>query len=437
MSELKIHPTSTGTDLPLFNHWEVPPTQRDVERTLVTEHRPIATLSSSSNIEFHFRSGYNEHVLLNKTNLYVKLNITLKAKTGKTITNADWKDVLPANYLLHSLFKNVEVLINGKETCSKPGTYAYRAFLDAKFGFTNDAKSSHLSSALWEPDAAKRIKYFTPKTSSSNQSKSNEVELMGRLHVDLAFQGKTLLGGSDVRVVLTPHDPSFYFQIKSTNENVAGVDVSFKDASLYATTAILHQSFLDHHTDGLHKSPAKYFMTAAEVRHDTIPVGSLDKSFDNVCNGRLPRLVIVQLVESEAQNGSFSQDPYYFNHFDLKSICAYVNGHQVPLNAYQMDFDKGQYLRAFMSLPQSVNQDGMDSILSVNRSNYITGNVHIGLNLSQDGSTGITSSVNPLRFGNLRIVMRFNKDTPKTLSALFYCSYDHCIEINETRSLVV
>jgi len=432
MNESKIHPASGATDLNMFNHFEIPPTQRDVERMTVTEQRPISTLSSASNVEFHFRTAMNEHILLNKTNLFVRLTVKLSPQASKVIVKEDWASVVPANYLLHALFKNVEVLINGKETCAKPSTYAYRAYLDAKFGFTRDAKRSHLSAALWNDNPNERSQAFQIKDADVSEG---EIELMGRLHVDLGFQGRSILGGTDVRVILTPNDSSFYLQTLA-NSNVKDVSVRFDDASLYVTTAMLTPLFIDHHASGMAKTPAKYFMTSAEVRHDTISAGSLDKSFDNVCNGRLPRLLILQLVESQAQNGSLNSDPFDFKHFGLSYACAYINGHQVPLNAYQMDFAKGNYLRAFLSLSQSVNQDGMDSILSINRTSYLKGNVHLAFNFAQDGSTGMASSVNPIRYGNLRVVLRFKEKTTETLTALFYCSYDTCIEIDETRSIL-
>jgi len=431
MSETKIHPSSGNTDLPMFNHWEVPPTQRDIEKIITTEHRPVSTLSSSSNIEFRFKTAFNEHVLMHKTNLYIRASIKLTPK-NEPMKNTDWSSLKPANYLLHSMFKNIEVQIGGKQFSSKPATYPYRAFIDAKFGFTNDAKKSHMTSALWTETVADRLDLVKPDASSSKQTVGKEFELMGRLHIDLAFQGKTIVGGSDIRIILTPHDPSFYLQFDS-GSNIKTAEVTFHDASLYVKTALLHHDFVEYHNQGIAKSPAKYMLPVAEVRQDTVPMGSLDVSFDNICNGLLPNLFIVQLVESEAYNGSFNKDPYEFNHHDLIYCCTYVNGHQVPLNAYQTDFDRGIYLRSFLSLAQAVNQDGMDSILGISRTGYPKGNVHHAFNFSQDGTTGMTSSVNPLRYGNLRVVLRFKKPVPVALTALFYCTFDQCLEIDENR----
>ena len=431
MNEAKIHPSSANTDLPMFNHWDVPPTQRDIEKIVTTEHRPISTLSSSSNIEFRFRTAINEHVLMHKTNLYLKMSVKLTPKAAP-VANANWASLIPANYLLHSMFKNIEVIIGGKETSSKPATYSYRAFLDAKFGFTDQAKNTHLSSALWTNTAKERTDLFTPDSDKTDQSVSNEVELMGRLHLDFAFQPKTLVGGSDVRIILTPHDPSFYLQFTGTH-NILSAAVTFHDSSLYVKSALLYGDFVDYHNQGLLKSPAKYILPVAEVRHDTITKGSIDASFDNICNGLLPNLVIVQLIESDAYNGSYSKDPFVFKPNNLIYCCSYVNGHQVPLNAYQMDFDKDQYIRTYLSLPQAINQDGMDSIFNISRKTY-KDNCHIAFNYSQDGSTGAGTSVNALRHGNLRIVLRFSKPVPAALTAIFYCTFDKCLEIDETRT---
>jgi len=118
-----FHKQSTSVPLPQFDLWGVPPTQHTVERSIETEHRPISTLNSLSFIEFNIPTALDEYILFNETYLYMKLRARISKPDKTDITDDDWNRTVPANYLLHSMFKQIEVQINGKELVLAPQTY--------------------------------------------------------------------------------------------------------------------------------------------------------------------------------------------------------------------------------------------------------------------------------------------------------------------------
>ena len=97
-------------------------------------------------------SGTDEYIDLSKTILVVEGKVTpadgetsLKDKSGQA-------NVAPVNNFLHSLFRQVDVYLNGKQVTPAMGTYAYRSYIETLLNYDVSAKKSQLSSALYYKD---------------------------------------------------------------------------------------------------------------------------------------------------------------------------------------------------------------------------------------------------------------------------------------------
>ena len=144
-----LHELTTTIPLPKMDLFGVPPTQTMIERDIVTEHRPIATIDPTSFIQFEIQTAIDEYIDLEKLILYMKVKLQ-RIPTIKT--DSEFDNIAPTNYLLHSMIKQVDVFIGDKQITSNSPTYAYKAYFEAFFGFSRDAKKSHMTSALWYND---------------------------------------------------------------------------------------------------------------------------------------------------------------------------------------------------------------------------------------------------------------------------------------------
>jgi hypothetical protein len=195
-----IHSHSSLTPLPEYDLWGVPPTQFTVEFDKLTEHRPISILNSKSVITFDIMTSYDEYISLRETLLYFKLRIDLKKNSGD-LASGDWDKVSTVNNLLHSLFKQVEMEIDGKSITLAPNTYGFKAYFETLLGYTDDAKKSFLTASLWHEDSqtnkdsvnTARSTIIQPSVFNTD-GKGKVFEMLGKLHLDLAFQPKALLG---------------------------------------------------------------------------------------------------------------------------------------------------------------------------------------------------------------------------------------------------
>ena len=136
-----------NSELDLFT---VPPTQTSIESGSYVEYHPVAALNNTNVIEFTVPGSSEDYLDLTSTYLHVQAKLT----------NADGSDtdggdsVGPVNLMLHSLFSQIDVALNGKTITSSTSTYAYRAMVETLLDYGKPAKESQLTTALFYKDSA-------------------------------------------------------------------------------------------------------------------------------------------------------------------------------------------------------------------------------------------------------------------------------------------
>src|SRR5258708_15408150 len=228
-------------------------------------------------------------------------------------------------------------------------------------GFTKDAKDPYLSASG----------YYDDKTTKTLSSKFNEdesklirpdtvtkdgagksIELIGKLHLDLAFQPKALLGGTNLKIPLMPNDPKFYLNLSDASGIVPSVE--FEDACLFLHITKAHPVVVEAHNSALEKGTAKYPICRAHVRAFNINKDVIDTTIDNAITGQLPRRIFIALVPNTGFTGDYLVNPYVFKHYNLNYLAAYVDGVQYPAKAYKPNFATKQYSREYLGLFESL-----------------------------------------------------------------------------------
>ena len=425
-----IHPLSGIAPLPEFELWSVPPTQTSVLHDIVTDVRPLAAVSSSQPIEFIVNTAVDEYINLSETYLYIKARVRLSREDKLDPVKVDWDSVVPAQYFLHSIFSQCELKIGDKEITLSPQTYHYRAFIDALLAFSTSAKRSYMSACMWTTTKAARNECIKPSTDIGREGKWFQME--GRLHTDLTFQPKNLVGGLELRVKLIPNDPKFYF---TCNDGLSP-SLEIVEAVLRVRKAKVSPHLTATHNQVLRESNARYAITRSEVRYQGIPKGQLDAILDNVIRGQMPRRIFVFLVDTQTFNGSLSKDPFNFKHFDVNFACAYIDGTQYPSSPYAPDFNDGLYMREFMSLYVTLNQNRTDTYTDLDYQSFGRDKTIFAFDFAPDLSNGPGASghANCLTNGTLRLHFRFKRQLPEAVNVLIYCEFDNMIEIDANRN---
>ena len=109
-----VHPFSKRCDKSEVDLFRVPPTQQSLERGRWIDYAPISSVQNPDNAITFLVAGTDEYIDLSKTILTVTGNIM--KKDGKTkLDGGGQSNVAPVNNFLHSLFRQVDVYLNGKQ----------------------------------------------------------------------------------------------------------------------------------------------------------------------------------------------------------------------------------------------------------------------------------------------------------------------------------
>ena len=139
-----IHASSRMTPLPQFDILKVPPTQLVIDEDTITHNRPIQTHSGTGPLQFEIDFPLVEYEVPSERYFNTGVQFTLlpddATKTGAVNEDTWIQNVTPCNYLLHSMFEQVDVTLCNKDITTKNATYPYRAYLEALMGFSSTAK---------------------------------------------------------------------------------------------------------------------------------------------------------------------------------------------------------------------------------------------------------------------------------------------------------
>ena len=421
----KFHEMSSMTSLERFNLWTVSPTQVVVDHDFYTDHRPLAVVQKDGPIDFALTTAEDEFICFSETKLFVKLKLTLAKNDATAITENDWSKIVPANNLLHSLFKRIELKINDVEVTRAPSVYAYRAYFDTLLSFTKQAKKGYLQCVGWADDRDVRTGFLK----KAGDKASFTLDLVGKIHTDLTFQQKALIGKSTLALTLHPNPSSFFLEVPDGYT----VTAEIVDPTLRVKRSRVTDILLAAVRKAIAISPAKYEITRSEVNYLILDKGITDRVLDNVYHGQLPRRLFLAMVETDAVSGNLKKNPYYFDHNYVSWLVCYIDGQQYPRHPFQPDFENGHYVQEFEALYDAIDQNGTDAIVNINREEFAEGNTIFAFNFAPDLSNGpgANGHVNLVRRGELRIHIRFAKPLKTTTTLLLYTEYDNMIEIDQ------
>ena len=192
-----VHPFSKRCDKSEVDLFRVPPTQQSLEIGRWIDYAPLSSVENPNSAITFLIAGTDEYIDLSKTILTVTGKVTLKDGTSK-LTGGGQSNVAPVNNFLHSLFRQVDVYLNGKQVTPAMGTYAYRSYIETLLNYDVSAKESQFSSALYYKDTAGQME----ETGTSEWS-SETVNYRTAGTIDFAGQSTTSQNSS-VKVYAPP-----------------------------------------------------------------------------------------------------------------------------------------------------------------------------------------------------------------------------------------
>ena len=476
-----VHPFSKRCDKSEVDLFRVPPTQQSLERGRWIDYAPLSSVENPNSAITFLIAGTDEYIDLSKTILTVSGKITKKDGTSKLDSN-DQSNVAPVNNFLHSLFRQVDVYLNGKQVTPAMGTYAYRSYIETLLNYDVSAKQSQFSSALYYKDTAgqmdetgalpatKTLNYRTAQGSGSSTDGSvtyystgtgnqgfakrhqfikngNRFVLSGPIFSDIFMTDRLLLNMMDLKVVLNRSSDAFSLMEKG-NSPAIEPKVQLTDVVLKVRKVKVDQSVSDGVERMLKQTPALYPIRRVECKILTIPANLPNVRQDNIFSGIIPNSFVVGLVHVDASTGEYEKNPYNFQHFGVTSVSLTANGQEIPFKLLtlkypsdaagkinptkdtELDFDEA-YNTLFSGTGKIYSNAGLD----ITREDYPGGYALYAFDLIPDMCKS-ADYFNTVQRGSLTLALTFGASHDHAIGMVCYGDFENVIRIDAERNAI-
>ena len=350
----------------------------DVLSSNEQENYPTTSLNENC-IEFEFQTDRNYYVDLRQSFLALKFKFvegrgydTFKSKEKKkehtdesvvfTETGDDEEEeevarVTYVNNIMHSIFSNVEVYFNNQQIYNSNGRYAHKSYISIKFkaaiseyngvlhceGYDYEQDPEDISNPLPDPFFTSRMKLL---------SRPDGFMLYGKLGIDFFSTSELLYPNMKIRLRLIRARPNFY--MISDNPNVS---LGIVDCSLYTRPIALKDDYHKKRMDMLAYAPVEYNYLKTLAKTFIIPARQNQFIEENIFNNAPFRRIAIAMNTNSAFTGSFTKNPFWYQHFDLRQIGIFTEGQPI------VDFDTADNCRLYVTTMKAMNfQDDIPSI---------------------------------------------------------------------------
>jgi len=217
-------------------------------------------------------------------------------------------------------------------------------------------------------------------------TKSQEIELYGRVHTDFCNVPVYLLPGVRVQIKFTKNRTGFFFMNKDAESKTV---FQFLDAQLWVKRVRPNPSIPLAHKAVLDKGGvARYNMRRVELESFTFSSGSQSLSIDNEVLGPVPKRILFTMIKNKDFLGSIDTNPYFFRHYDLSSFALYVNGKQIPGGGLSLDtIHEKKTVMAYRTLFEGSGIHHSNSGLQITPDMYKNGYFMLLYDLTTDRAT--------------------------------------------------
>ena len=477
-----VHPFSKRCDKSEVDLFRVPPTQQSLERGRWIDYAPLSSVENPNSAITFLIAGTDEYIDLSKTILTVTGKITKKDGTSKLDGN-DQSNVAPVNNFLHSLFRQVDVYLNGKQVTPAMGTYAYRSYIETLLNYDVSAKQSQFSSALYYKDtpgqmdktgalaSSKSFNYQKPGGSGNSDidasdklyvtesgnvgfakrhqfiKNGNRFVLSGPIFSDIFMTDRLLLNMMELKVVLNRSSDAFSLMEIGNNPAIEP-KVQLTDVVLKVRKVKVDQSVSDGVERMLKQTPALYPIRRVECKILTIPANQPNTRQDNIFSGIIPNSFVFGLVHVDASTGEYEKNPYNFQHFGVTSVSLTANGQEIPFKLLtlkypdnetgkidpakdtELDFDEA-YNTLFSGTGKIYSNAGLD----ITREDYPGGYALYAFDLTPDMCKS-ADYFNAVQRGSLTLALTFRDSKDHAIGMVCYGDFENIIRIDGERNAI-
>ena len=451
----------TETDL-----FSIPPTQASLEKGRWIDYHPLSSVENDDGPITFLAAGTEDYVDLSKTILFVEGKVV--KSDGTDLSGGNQSSVAPVNNFLHSLFRQVDVYLNGKQVTPAMGTYAYRAYLETLLNYDVSSKGSQLTSAMYYKDTAGKMdsngslpvektvgsaKVMSAASGNQGFAKRHQFiqdgkkfTLSGPVFVDAFMGSRLLLSMVDLKLILNRSSDKFCLMDK--NNDVLNAKVKLTDVILKVRKVRVSPTVSMGHELTLKKMAAIYPIRRVECKTFVMPANMPSVRKDNIFTGNIPKTFVFGLVDARGFSGGYKHNPYNFRHFEVTTVTLTVNGEELPFKQLTLNYKDNQenFIQAYNTLFSGTGKMNYNTGLDISREDYPKGYTLYAFDLTPD-MCGSSPYFNTVQRGSLTVDITFAQapslqtpptgDTaPTAIGMVCYGDFENVIQIDSERNVI-
>ena len=406
--------------LPIFS---LPKFQQELQESYQVELNTLGDIAVGP-IEFNV-VGNMDFIDLSATTLHIRAKIV---KADGTAYDRDKGEVAFINNALHSMFQDVIVSIN--ETIVEGGelNYNIKSLISTLFAYSDSSMERQLFAAGFVKDEPGKVDEITNKGYVTRKAWTNggaSKDFYGKLFVDMFQQPRYLIGNVNMKIKLIRAAHALALWTNATGEKPKFV---IEAATLYIKKVRPHPQIVNDVIISMSKGAIAYYpINRIEISTFPVPANSLRFSKDQLFYGKVPKILVICMMDNTASSGVYSKNPYNFKHCDMSSIDLRIDGESKPILPLTPNFKTKLCIREYMSVLESMNILGKDSCLPFTYDEFLNGYTFFAWNLTPDYSG---QPQNPALRSNIRLDIKFSEAQTSLFSVLLYAVFDSMIMID-------
>jgi hypothetical protein len=314
---------------------------------------------SQGPIEFNIL-GNDDFIDMNAITLHMKVKIV--KQDGNAY--ADKAEVALINNAFHSLFSDIIVSINDTIVEGGEQIYYLKALIGTLFAYTDASLEKQFFSTGFVKDDAGKVDDLTNKAYLARRGWTNQgasKEFYGKLFVDLFQQTRYLIGNVNMHIKLIRAANSMALWTNVVGEKPK---IIVEHARLYVRKIKPHPQIVNDVISNLSRGGyIHYPIHRTAIFQLPVAAGVLDLSKEQLFYGRIPKILVMSMIDSEALNGVYGKSPFNFKHYNVKHVDLRMDGDSKPLLPLSPDFGARLCLREYNSLLENMNILGKDAYL--------------------------------------------------------------------------
>jgi len=455
MTDIVAHARSAGVRNPRLNMFSTPPTD--------------VSMSSRRSVRINpFNTGINpvtfqvdpQEDLIDLNESFFEVELTVKKSDATNLLTADVLGV--ANNLAHTLFKQINVRLNGTLISPQTDTYHIKAYIETLLNHDRHDGESILTPSGWynclgvpddgDADELTANKLDTTHANYADLPQDLKNLVQSRLQfldgdaVTLRFKpflevfhlSKLLVPGVQIQIDMYFNTPAMWTIRWAGASTLRLTEADVKVRLFLSQVRVTPSVYREIMTSMKGGRVATYPTVRGEIRTYSHPNDNRHFECSNPFHNKLPNRLVVVMLKQAAFNGTITESPFNFGKFNLASIKQLVRGEAYPYETLELQHDgdskdqRGYY--RFLQASGALCRGKGNMVRKVDWGNGKRCNMFVFDNTAN----GCLHSpvLNPKQEGELRLVIDFGGNPGENLTILLYGEFENLLEINENRVVI-